>query len=232
MVQPTARIGDARAALDAARALQTPSEVRQFEAAADNSAVLRTFLATPEWAAIRQRIAGNGRPPAGKLRSLAELEQLLRWTADGTFSEEPLTQPERRAYLHAAEEVGGFARYSQRVSPVSPAPAPQQPTTAGTVAESMTRLSFGQALLACQAGRHIAREGWPAGGYVTAQSGYPQGIGVNANTAWATGLVEGTVVAFAPYLMRCSGAGQPSFVPWTPDQEDLFAQDWQILPRA
>lgn len=228
MVQPAVRIGSTRAARDAARALETPAEVRAFEKMAPDSASLRTFIETTEWRSIRARIMGDDRPPVGRPSSLSDLSRFLRWAADGSFSEQALTPDARGAYLHAAAEVEAFGRNAGRAAPVSPAPA-AQPVR---VAESLSGLAFAEALLACQAGRHIARTGWAAGGYVTAQAGYPDGIGVNANTARATGLVEGTVVEFGPYLMRCSYFdGRPSFVPWTPGQEDLFARDWRILPQ-
>lgn len=125
MVQPAPRIGSARAASDAACALETPSEVQRFEAMAPESAALRAYLATPEWAAIRARIMGDGRPPLGRPESLDDLARLFRWSADGAFSEEPLSSGVRAAYLHAAGEIEAFGRGARRVAPVSPAPAPQ-----------------------------------------------------------------------------------------------------------
>jgi hypothetical protein len=98
--------------------------------------------------------------------------------------------------------------------------------------EATPPLNFGQAYGAVRAGRHITRESWEPTAFVTAQAGYPEGIGVNTNTAQATGLAQGSRAAFGPYLMRCSGrlAGvTPAFVPWTPGQEDLFADDWRLL---
>lgn len=233
MVQPAVRIGSAQAASDVARALETPSEVAQFVALAPGSAPVRAFLDTPEWAAIHDRIVGDGRPPTGRHRSLADVARLGRWSADGVFSEEPLAPQTRSAYLHMAAEIDAYDRNTRQDAPVSPAPA-AQPAGGGRVAEEMFGLGFGQALLAAQAGRHIARVVWPAGSYVTAQAGYPDGIGVNANTARATGLAEGTTVVFGPYLMLCQSFGDlpPEMVPWTPGQNDLFAQDWRILSRA
>lgn len=242
MVQPAVRIDSAHAALDVARALETPSEIARFESLADVSAVVRAFLATPEWELIRVQIMGDGRTPTGRPASFEDLVRFFRWSADGAFSVGQVPPGARGAYLHAAAEVAAFGRNARRAAPQSPAPQhvpglggePVAVPQPGKVAEQMFGLGFGQALLACQQSRHIAREGWPAGSYVTAQAGYPEGVGINANTARATGMREGAVVAFAPYLMRCSGAavdGVPVFAPWTPDQGDLFAQDWRILPR-
>lgn len=248
MVQPAVRIGSARDAHDAARGLETPSEVQQFEAMASESAALRTYLQTPQWADIRNRIVGDGRPPLGRPRDLGDVSRFFRWSADGAFSEESLRAEVRAAYLHAAAEIDAFHRRADRSAPVSPAPlrveyveglggekvAVPQPDAAGRAVETVASTGFGEALLAVQAGRHITRDSWAQGSYVTAQAGYPQGIGVNANTAAATGLAEGTQVAFSPYLMRCLGdaAPRPTFAPWAPDQLDLFARDWRILPRS
>ncbi len=107
-------------------------------------------------------------------------------------------------------------------------------------------LGFPDALRAVLDGHHITRDRWADGRYVTAQAGYPDGIGINANTAAATGLPEDTEAVFRPYLMKCQGTVQaegdpgrrlaedwvrPHFVPWTPNQGDLFARDWQVLVR-
>ena len=56
------------------------------------------------------------------------------------------------------------------------------------------------------------------------QDGYPDGIAINANTARATGLNEGAVCVFRPYLMLCTADG--SFVPWAPTASDVLAEDW------
>jgi hypothetical protein len=254
MAQPALRIGSAQAAQDAARSLDTPSEVQHFESLASGSPAVRAFLSTPEWAEIRARIMGDGHPPLGRPRSFEDLARLFRWTADGAFSETRPTDPVRAAYLHAAREVEAYARSAQRAEPVSPAPgtveyvpglagarvAVPRPAEAQPVEDGEVGLSFGAALMSAQAGRHIARWAWAEGSYVTAQAGYPQGIGVNANTAAATGLPEGSKAAFSPYLMMCVPARDagpafppppPTFMPWTPGQDDLFAADWAVLPR-
>lgn len=255
MAQPVLRISSAAAAADAARALETPSDVQHFEAMAPGSAVVRAFLGTEEWAAIRTRIMGDGQPPLGRPESLGDLARLFRWSADGAFSEEMPSPAARGAYLHAAAEIDAFARTARRVAPVSPAvgsveyvrglggavAVPQPPRSDAPPADGMKGLSFAEALMSVQAGRHVAREGWVIGSYVTTQHGYPGGIAVNENTAEATGLPEGSTVVFQPYLMmrlpnpvgseRVTPPPAPRFVPWTPNQDDLFARDWHVIPR-
>ena len=87
-------------------------------------------------------------------------------------------------------------------------------------------MDFGQALAALKAGDRLTRTGWNgAGMYVVHQKGYPDGIPINANTAAATGLDEGTVCVFRPYLMMRTADG--SFVPWVISQTDALADDWR-----
>lgn len=77
-------------------------------------------------------------------------------------------------------------------------------------------------------GTRISREGWNGQGmYVVYQKGYPNGIPVNGNTAEATGLPQGTVAVFKPYLMFCTVQGE--FVPWVISQTDALADDWQAV---
>lgn len=63
--------------------------------------------------------------------------------------------------------------------------------------------------------------------FVVYQKGYPDGIAINANTAQATGLPEGTVCMFRPYLMLKTP--DDSFVPWVISQEDALAEDWETV---
>lgn len=233
MVQPAVLIRSPQEAADAARSVQSPVEVQRYEAMASESPSVRAFLATEEWSQIYARIMGDGNPPLGRPKNLSDVSRILRWTADGALSPDYFpTAEERRAYLHAATEIDAFARSSRRVAPVSPAPAPPVPAARRDAAGG---LPFGEALSAVRSGAHITRAAWPAGTYVTAQAGYPQGIGINANTAAATGLPQGTRVAFRPSLMRLlpgSDGGPPAFMQWAPDQEDLFADDWRVLARG
>lgn len=77
-------------------------------------------------------------------------------------------------------------------------------------------------------GTRISREGWNGKGmYVVYQKAYPQGIAINANTAEATGLPEGTMASFRPYLMFATVNGE--FVPWVASQTDLLADDWTAV---
>lgn len=87
-------------------------------------------------------------------------------------------------------------------------------------------MDIGDALRAAvQDGAKIARSGWLGPGlFVVYQRGYPDGIAINANTAAATGIPEGTVCSFLPYLMLRTADG--SFVPWVISQTDALAHDW------
>jgi len=89
-------------------------------------------------------------------------------------------------------------------------------------------MDFGAALAALKAGERVARPGWNGQGmFIVHQAGYPDGIPINANTARATGIAEGTVRKFRPYLMMLTAQGD--FVPWVASQSDLLAEDWQIV---
>jgi hypothetical protein len=88
-------------------------------------------------------------------------------------------------------------------------------------------VNFSDALDAVKTGKKITRVGWNGPGqYVVYQRGYPEGIAINANTANATGIPEGTVCVFRPYLMMCTVDG--SFVPWEPTVSDVLAEDWGV----
>lgn len=93
------------------------------------------------------------------------------------------------------------------------------------------KLNFGEALNALKAGAHIARDGWNGKGmWLAYQPGYPGGIPINANTARATGLPEGTVCRFLPYIMMRTADG--AFVPWLASQTDILACDWSATAPA
>jgi hypothetical protein len=88
-------------------------------------------------------------------------------------------------------------------------------------------VDFSNALVNLKQGMKATREGWNASGqYVVLQRGYPNGIAINANTAQATGIPEGTMCVFRPYLMLRTADG--SFVPWAPTVSDVLAEDWLI----
>lgn len=88
------------------------------------------------------------------------------------------------------------------------------------------KLNFGDALDSLRDGFRVSREGWNGKGmFVVLQKGYPDGIPINANTAEATGLAQGTVCVFRPYLMMFTADG--SFVPWVISQTDALADDWK-----
>ena len=89
-------------------------------------------------------------------------------------------------------------------------------------------MTFSEALESCKIGMKIQREGWNGKGmFVVYQKGYPDGIPINKNTAEATGIPEGTVCRFLPYLMMKTADG--AFVPWLISQTDALADDWSIL---
>lgn len=86
-------------------------------------------------------------------------------------------------------------------------------------------LHFGQALEHLKAGGTVARVGWNGKGmWLALQKGYPDGVPINKNTAEATGLPEGTVCRFLPYIIMRTVDG--FFVPWLASQTDLLAEDW------
>ena len=87
---------------------------------------------------------------------------------------------------------------------------------------------FGTAIKYLKSGHKLQREGWNGKDmYVAYQRGYPEGIAINRNTAIATGLPEGTVCIFQPYLMMKTADN--TFVPWLASQTDLLAEDWRIV---
>lgn len=88
-------------------------------------------------------------------------------------------------------------------------------------------MDFSEALNALKMGRKVYRMGWNGKGmYIVHQQAYPDGISINGNTAEATGLPEGTLCRFRPYLMMKTV--QDDFVPWVASQSDLLAEDWFI----
>jgi hypothetical protein len=88
-------------------------------------------------------------------------------------------------------------------------------------------MDFSDALRMLNEGHRVRRDTWPTGQYVVKQKGYPEGIPINRNTAEATGLAEGTVMRFSPYLMMYDGHAY--FESWTPNQSDLFDPRWVWL---
>lgn len=89
----------------------------------------------------------------------------------------------------------------------------------------MTGKDFGWALAQLRQGARVSRSGWNGKGmWVVYQKAYPAGIPINANTAAATGIAQGTVCVFLPYLMMKTADG--AFVPWLASQTDILADDW------
>jgi hypothetical protein len=106
-------------------------------------------------------------------------------------------------------------------------------TNVNLVAETITINAFKKAeglkyyevlhLLETQGGK-IYRNGWNGKGLaVYYQQGYPNGIAINKNTAEATGLPEGTICKFNPYLIIKTG---DTFTPWVPSASDNLSSDW------
>ena len=89
-------------------------------------------------------------------------------------------------------------------------------------------MNFSNALDLLKEGKKIARKNWNGKGmYLVFQKGYPDGIPINANTAGATGIPEGTICRFRPYIMMFTA--QRDFVPWVASQSDLLEDDWVIV---
>ena len=90
-------------------------------------------------------------------------------------------------------------------------------------------MDFSDALIQAKHRHRIHRTGWNSKDmWVVLQKGYPEGIKINFNTAIATGIPEGTVCKFLPYLMLRTADG--SFVPWLISQTDVLASDWMSSP--
>ena len=86
-------------------------------------------------------------------------------------------------------------------------------------------LNFGQALEHPEGRRQGGARRLERQGHVArAAEGLPDGVAINKNTAEATGLPEGTVCRFLPYIIMRTVDG--SFVPWLASQTDLLAEDW------
>jgi Protein of unknown function (DUF2829) len=86
---------------------------------------------------------------------------------------------------------------------------------------------FATALDNLKAGDKVTRERWNGPGqWVVLQHGYPEGVPINRNTAEATGIPEGDIIVFRPYLML--RAADKSFVPWVPTVSDVLADDWYV----
>ncbi len=88
---------------------------------------------------------------------------------------------------------------------------------------------FSWALAELRAGRLVAREGWNGKGqWLALPRAYPRGIPIDKNTAEATGIPEGTVCRFLPYIIVRTVDG--AFVPWQASQTDVMAEDWAAPP--
>jgi len=90
------------------------------------------------------------------------------------------------------------------------------------------KCGFEWALTQLRNGHKVQRTGWNGKDmYITLQAGYPHGIPINQNTAEATGIDQGTVCRFSPYIMmKTADTEMPTFVPWLASQTDILALDW------
>lgn len=85
--------------------------------------------------------------------------------------------------------------------------------------------NFSKALNLLKRGEPVRRRCWPEEVRVVYQKGYPAGIPCNKNTAEAWGIEEGSLFRCAPYLQISTG---DTHVMWTPDNINLFADDWEL----
>ncbi len=86
--------------------------------------------------------------------------------------------------------------------------------------------NFGWAIEFLKNNGLVRRAGWNGKGmWLCYQKAYPDGIPINQNTAEATGIPQGTIMRFLPYLMMKTVDG--SFVPWLASQTDILAEDWE-----
>jgi Protein of unknown function (DUF2829) len=89
-------------------------------------------------------------------------------------------------------------------------------------------MDFGDAIRNLKLGKRVQRAGWNGKDmWLAYQKAYPDGIPINANTSEATGLPQGTVCRFLPYITMKTVDG--SFVPWLASQTDVLAEDWKVV---
>lgn len=92
----------------------------------------------------------------------------------------------------------------------------------------MNEMDFSEALRCLKSGYKIYRSNWNGKNmYIYLQKGYPDGIAINNNTSESTGIEEGTICKFLPYIMMKTA--QNEFVPWLASQTDLLSEDWIVV---
>lgn len=87
-------------------------------------------------------------------------------------------------------------------------------------------MDFSEALTACKKGNRISRAGWNAPGQWVA---FSPGFRLTAERIYSPAIKKhtgGGTSLFGPYVMLRNAQG--SFVPWTPSQGDLLAEDWFV----
>lgn len=87
-------------------------------------------------------------------------------------------------------------------------------------------MDFSDALRMMKDGQCLRNAHWDEAMYVAYQKGYPGGIPINKNTSEATGIPQGTIVRFRPYLMLHTV--DDAFVPYVATQSDLLSDVWEI----
>lgn len=92
------------------------------------------------------------------------------------------------------------------------------------------QFDFSVALKLLKNGYRVCRRGWNGTGmWVFYQKGYPDGIPINKNTADATGIEEGIVCKFMPYLSMKIAGPEAAFVHWVPSMLDILAEDYVLV---
>lgn len=94
-------------------------------------------------------------------------------------------------------------------------------------------MDFGDAVRALKSGERVSRTGWNGKGmWLALKPGHPDGAPITSSTALATGIREGTVCRFLPYIVMKTAAGElpamDTFVPWLASQTDVLAEDWEV----
>jgi hypothetical protein len=83
---------------------------------------------------------------------------------------------------------------------------------------------------ALRQGSRVTNADWASMEYIVWQEGYPHGIAINENTARATGIPQGTVKKFSPYVMRHTI--HSDFEPYVMSQSDMVSTLWRIIDEG
>lgn len=91
------------------------------------------------------------------------------------------------------------------------------------------QFGFDVALNLLKMGQRVSRRAWGKESWIMFQSGYPDGIPINANTAKASGIDEGTVCKFLPYIQMKIASVEATFVHYCPNMIDIVSEDWIVI---